>query len=559
MHRNHLVTTSLAVLFCLGAHAQDSGTLSAKNPGRSVAPAKGQEATGKPTSAAGRTPDVPVASKGAAGLSNTAPNVATAPGQAAPLTPAPIVFEPAILNLGEMQAEVPKTAKIGLRNTSDKAVTVTKAVPGCGCTTAGAPKDPIPPGGIAEVEITLKPGPKQGLHLSKKVTFQVQDFAPVVLTVEGDVAAHGTCVPDIIQSPVSGQTLDTELKLTSADGTPFKLTGCIPDVMVSMPEDSATEHAVKIDWAKWEQNGRAVKLSLRTDHPKAQSLTVMVKRAIDPNAREPKAPPASPRRDSQPTSSLITAARSGDLARVQLEAANGADVNQVDAASGRTALHWASNQGQTEVIAFLIEKGVNVEAIERTGKTALALAAEAKQTAATKALLAAKADVNHRDQLGGTPLTWAAGLGSAETVGLLLDAGAEVNVIDTNGMTPLLWASGIGNPETVKLLVGKGADLKQVDTISGDTALTRAARHGLPETVVILIGAGSDVNALNREGMTPLLLAAQSGSLEKVQALVKAGADKNAKTRSGMDALAVAKGRGDERGIAIAEWLAQGN
>ncbi|MDA0802691.1 MAG: ankyrin repeat domain-containing protein [Planctomycetota bacterium] len=558
MRTTSILSLTLASFLTIGAVAQDAN-LSVKNPGRPQqqkpdSPKKG-DPNAKPSQAPGIR-DIPVSDKANAkellgSQSPVAPVV--------PLTPAPVVFEPGVLNLGEMQAEVPKTGKIGLRNTSDKEVKITKAIPGCGCTTAGAPKDPIPPGGIAEVEITLKPGPKQGLHLSKKITFQVEGFAPVVLTVEGDVTAYVTLAPDIIQSPTAGQTLNTEIKLASADGTPFKVTGCIPDVLQAAPEDSSTEHVLVIDWDKWEQNGRAVKLSIRTDHPKAEALTVMVKRAIDPTAREPKAPPQSPRRDSQPMSSLVSAARGGDLARVQLEVANGADVNAVDSASGRSALHWAANEGKTEVVVFLIEKGASTEAMERVGKTPLALAAERKHVDATRALLSAKADVNHRDRLGGTPLTWAAGLGSAETVGLLLGAGAEVNVIDSNGMTPLLWAAGIGNPESVRLLVQKGADLKQADAISGDTALTRAARNGGPEAVLILIEAGSDVNAINREGMTALLLAAQAGNLEKVQALVKHGADANAKTRSGMDAKAVAAGRGDDKGRAVAEWLATQN
>lgn len=567
-------TTSLSVIASLAlaslAFGQSpDGQLSAKDKppmapkqggssGPQKAPPVGAQSTA--ATAASRRPDVPVATQAAA-KDAIIPGAGEAQGNpAAPLPPAPITFEPAILNLGEMQAEVAKTGKIGLRNTSDQPVKVTKAVPGCGCTTAGAPKDPIPPGGIAEVEITLKPGPKQGLHLSKKVTFQVEGFAPTVLTVEGDVAAYVTCVPDVIQAPAPGQTVDTEIKLSSADGTPFKVTACIPEVLESVPQDAATDHVLKLDWNKWESNGRAVKLSIRTDHPKASALTLLVKRALNPNAKEPKPPAQDPRRSSEPTSPFITAARSGDLAAVQLQIANGADVNQIDPSTGRTALHWAANQGRVDVIAILAEKGANLEVPERTGKTALALAAEAKQLDATLKLVALGADLNHRDQMAGTALTWASGLGSPETVAALLEAGADVNVIDTNGMTPVLWAAGIGNPQTVQLLVDKGADLKQVDSISGDTALTRASRHALPQTVEILIAAGSDVNATNREGMTALLLAAQAGSIEKVQALVKAGADRTVKTRSGMDVIAVAKGRGDEKGKAVAEWLAaQGN
>ena len=46
-----------------------------------------------------------------------------------------IRFEPEVLNLGEMSAEVAKTGTIKVVNVLDVPVTITKIVPGCGCTT----------------------------------------------------------------------------------------------------------------------------------------------------------------------------------------------------------------------------------------------------------------------------------------------------------------------------------------------------------------------------------------------------------------------------------------
>ncbi|MEY4787702.1 MAG: hypothetical protein RL692_1596, partial [Planctomycetota bacterium] len=179
-----------------------------------------------------------------------------------PSGPPPIVFDPLILDLGEMQADVPKTGKLIIRNVTDKPVTIARAIPGCGCTTANAPKDPIPAGGFTEMEITLKPGPKQGVKMSKRVTFQIEGAAPIILTVEGNVAAYVTITPDVIEGPAKADAagnLDGKLIVAAADGQEFKITGVNPPVISNISPDAAKEHILNIDWAKWEEQGRAIK------------------------------------------------------------------------------------------------------------------------------------------------------------------------------------------------------------------------------------------------------------------------------------------------------------
>ena len=485
--------------------------------------------------------------------------VAAAGGQQFPSGPPPIVFEPAILNLGEMQADVPKTGKLTIRNVTDMPVTITKAIPGCGCTTANAPKDPIPAGGATEMEITLKPGPKQGVKLSKRVTFQLEGHNPIVLTVEGDVAAYVTVTPDVIESAskdATSQANDGKLVVASADGQAFKITGINPPVVTDASPDAAKEHVIHIDWAKWEEQGRAIKLAIATDHPKAGSISVMIKRPITVTGA-PTAPPATPRAVPSPaTSQLVSASQKGDAAKVkELLAASGTNVNEVDSETGRTALHWASRENRGEIVALLIEAKADVNAQDRTGKGPLTLAAETGSVDATKRLLDAGASVTARDQIGGTPLTWACGLGSADTVQLLLEKGADVSVVDVNGLTPLIWAAGIGKPETVAVILAKKPELNLKDGVTGDTALMRAVRSGKAESVKMLIVAGADVNLNNKQGYSPIQLAALSGTAEKVQMLLDADADVSTKDATGRTALDLAQRRTDEQGKKIAELL----
>ena len=477
-----------------------------------------------------------------------------------PSGPPPIVFDPPILDLGEMQADVPKTGKLIIRNVTDKPVTIARAIPGCGCTTANAPKDPIPAGGFTEMEITLKPGPKQGVKMSKRVTFQIEGAAPVILTVEGNVAAYVTITPDVIEGPAKADAagnLDGKLIVAAADGQEFKITGVNPPVISNISPDAAKEHILNIDWAKWEEQGRAIKVTIATDHPKASSVSVMIKRPMVAGDR-PTPPPPTQRAVTTPTSELVLAAQQGNVAKVkELLAVAGVNVNQVDADTGRTALHWAARENRGEIVAILIEAKADVNAQDRTGKGPLTLAAETGSADATQKLVDAGASLTARDSIGGTPLTWGCGLGSAETVKILLAKGADATVVDVNGLTPLIWAAGIGKPETVAVLLEKypNLDLNIKDGVTGDSALMRAVRSGKIESVRMLIEKHADVNSMNKQGYTPLQLAALSGTPEKAKLLIEAKADLNTKDATGRTALDLAQRRTDASGKEIADFL----
>jgi len=463
----------------------------------------------------------------------------------APVDSTPVVkIEPEVLDLGEMVVDTAKTGKVTITNISDKPVTISKAITSCGCTTAGAPKDPIPPGGSAEVEITLKPGPKPGVPLSKRVTFQIDGHAPMMVTVQGKVPAYITMTPDMLEAPGEGKTAEGAITLKSVDGTTaFKITSVVPPIVPDAAGDAKVEHVVHVDWKAWDETGKTIKLTFTTDHPKVPSLSCLIRRPINPSGdpRGPQGPSAA----EKAASALVTAARSGDVEKVKKELEGGANVNAPDSAGGRSALHWAAKEGRVEVIPILLEKGADVNVRDRAGKTALCIAGENGKVEAVKLLLAAKSDVNSTDRMGGTPLMWAAALGSPEAVKALIEAGATVNIADKTGLTPLLWAASTGDPRTVELLIASKADLAAQDNLTGDTALMRAARNGKVESLKALLAANAAIEAKNRQGMTPWLIAAAGGKSDKLQALKAAGADIRAVDARGWNAVDHARNRAD--------------
>jgi len=480
-----------------------------------------------------------------------APAMLQAPN--APATPVDnrpaIRFEPSVLDLGEMIADTAKTGTVTIFNILDKPIKINRIVPGCGCTTTGAPPGEIAPGASATVDITMKPGPKPGVPMNKTVTFQIDGHAPQLLTVKGDVKAFVLLSADMIDGPASDDAPPTSVTLTSVDNVPFKVRGSTPDVLVSIPEGSALKHEVAIDWKKWQAAGSSVKLAILTDHPKAAQLSLLVKRSIKPGAEKPVVVGGAP------LPATILAARSGDAAALKQALATGMSADAEDAQSKRTALHFAAESGNAATVTMLLEAKANPNAKDRTGKTPVTIAAERGKAEVLAALLKAGGNPNERDQVQGSPLLWGAGLGTPETVALLLDAGADPNITDVNGMTPLMWAAGVGKPETVELLVAKGAKTDAVDRLTGETAFMRALRTGKPETVKILMASKPDLAQRNSMGMTPFLVACGYGDVQKITMLMDAGADLTAKDNRGWGAIDHAKNRVDTRRDEVVKFI----
>jgi ankyrin repeat protein len=121
--------------------------------------------------------------------------------------------------------------------------------------------------------------------------------------------------------------------------------------------------------------------------------------------------------------SLVRAAKAGDVSAVQQLLAKHADVN-LATADGITPLIAAAGVGS------------------RDNDTRGRFKTEDDAIASVKLLLAAGADVNAADNRGQTPLHGAAFWGWTRLVQLLVDQGATVNVKDRRGFTPLDSALG---------------------------------------------------------------------------------------------------------------------
>ena len=197
------------------------------------------------------------------------------------------------------------------------------------------------------------------------------------------------------------------------------------------------------------------------------------------------------------------------------------------------ALLEASNNGDTKLVAELLEKGLrwhlDVNTKTNNGNTALMLASEKGHTEIVAMLLDNEADVNSKSNNGWTALMVASYDGHTEIVEMLLKNGADVNTKENDGYTALIIASSYGHTEIVAMLLENGANVNAENNDDGNTALTEASENGHTEIVEMLLEQpGIDVNAKSNNGNTALIGASHNGHIDIVARLLEEGADVNA-------------------------------
>ncbi|XP_055884167.1 ankyrin repeat, SAM and basic leucine zipper domain-containing protein 1-like [Biomphalaria glabrata] len=131
---------------------------------------------------------------------------------------------------------------------------------------------------------------------------------------------------------------------------------------------------------------------------------------------------------------------------------------------GWTALMYAANYAQPDVVQLLITKGANVNYHFDffTPLMAACSASESEKeenvTKCVQLLIEAGADINVQDRLHITSLMLASREGHAKVVDILIKHGVEVNKQDGRGWTALTWAVQRGKKDVVRYLLSSGAD-----------------------------------------------------------------------------------------------------
>ena len=165
-----------------------------------------------------------------------------------------------------------------------------------------------------------------------------------------------------------------------------------------------------------------------------------------------------------------------------------------DAKRNCSLLTTPARRGNTDIIKMALEKGAEVDCVDKDGFTPLESAALNGNTEAVQLLLQAGADVKPNCSM----LNASARSGNPDIIKMLLEKGAEVNCVDRDAFAPLEAAIFNGRVEAAQLLLQAGADAKRNCSL-----LTTPAAKGDIDIVRMLLEKGAEADCMDKEGRRP--------------------------------------------------------
>ncbi|WP_375316602.1 ankyrin repeat domain-containing protein [Wolbachia endosymbiont (group A) of Colletes cunicularius] len=196
---------------------------------------------------------------------------------------------------------------------------------------------------------------------------------------------------------------------------------------------------------------------------------------------------------------------------------------------GRSALHYAAQEGHREIVDILLNNGVDIRKPDELGKTALHYAARYNDgTEVVSCLLEnAKDCINKKDKKGHTAVYYAAQQGNWDIVDFLIEEkGASTDGLDAEKL--LFHYTYKGSVEGIRKVVEKEKkegekeiDVTAIKDSHDNTLLHIAARKGHLTVVEFLLEKGADVSVANNSGKVPISYAAEGNHWNIVESLLR--------------------------------------
>ena len=198
------------------------------------------------------------------------------------------------------------------------------------------------------------------------------------------------------------------------------------------------------------------------------------------------------------------------------------------------AIHLAALHGHTNLVTFLVQLGIDVNATNNKNDTPILWACRGNHIETARQLMKLGANLQLQNDKGSSPLYFAVRYGFEQMVTVLIQEGkADVHQQRKLGLiSPIVLASALGYTNIVRTLLDHGADVNLKIT-GGFSPLHHASGQGNLDTVELLLERGADIDADNDAGDCALLLAAQENQVEVVELLTKHGARFSERNKQG--------------------------
>ena len=173
---------------------------------------------------------------------------------------------------------------------------------------------------------------------------------------------------------------------------------------------------------------------------------------------------------------IFEAIRNGDIAKVKELVEKDPQLLKAKNVNQSAPLHVAVDVNNEPITRYLIEKGADLNAFNRTNATPLFYA---KKVEIAKLLIEKGADINAQNSSFITPLLKASSEGRFEIVKLLIERGVDIRWESPNGsQTALSFALSFKQNRIADYLIDQGATVKSPHTQDGRLLLSHALKAG---------------------------------------------------------------------------------
>lgn len=233
---------------------------------------------------------------------------------------------------------------------------------------------------------------------------------------------------------------------------------------------------------------------------------------------------------------LIEGVQNNDIEKVKQAIGKNANLDNINVRiKGRTALMYACLMEYNEIAKLLVESGADLDNDDGEGSTAFTIATLSGNLEMLKYLKEKGVNMEAFGASGGA-LHHAVNCTdhdkAYECIKWLIEQEITSKINETcfNGGTPLKKAAEVGNNRVVKLFIENGADVNKRNEGS-NTPLHAAARNEHLDVVQTLLENQAEVNAVNSNGITPLMFAVSNADEEMTRLLLNRGADLDLKDK----------------------------
>ncbi|CXI52726.1 ankyrin, putative [Plasmodium berghei] len=152
--------------------------------------------------------------------------------------------------------------------------------------------------------------------------------------------------------------------------------------------------------------------------------------------------------------SIHLASNDGNIELIKYLLKSGIDINSKTKIRKYTALHICASKGDIKTVKFLVNNNADINALTYNNETALWFASISNHLNVCKYLLQNGA-LSYLNKKGDSALHAASTMGNYEVVKLLIDNSANITHLDVNLLEPIHYASFEGHKGIVKILMYK--------------------------------------------------------------------------------------------------------